>query len=198
MCDEFTQDDNPYASPNDPCPPGIDPHGRFEPSRTAVDELDVALYLARAAAILGVLLGFFAVIAFICYWLSQIHGVLWWVGIVIAAVVMRRFDGIGKREVKFVSVDSSGLHFHRKQLPLDEWPWETITAIRLATRWEVVWYGWFRTLFKPRASTACNSALDHYRIQAKSDYCFFPPKNPRAFVEAIARYQPDLLQPPVQ
>ncbi len=193
MSDEFSQNDNPYASPNDPCPPGIDLHGRFESCRTVADLLDVGLYLSRAAACIGALLGILAAIVLICDWLSRFHGFFWFVGVALIAVVMHRIDKIRDREVKAVSVDVAGLHFHREKLPPDEWPWESITAIRLAARWEVVWYGWFRNLLKPRDPTACNSALGHYRIQAKADYCFFPPKNPQAFVEAIARFRPDLL-----
>lgn len=193
MSDDSYQDENPYASPNAPCHPGIDILGRFEPCRTVVDSLDVVLYLSRSAALIGILLGYFAVVAFICNRLSRFRGALWWVGVAASAVVIRRFGKFKDHEVQTVSVDAAGLHFNRERLPPDDWPWESITAIRPASRWEVAWYGWFRTLLKPRDPTACNSALGHYRIQGQTDYCFFPPKNPHAFVDAIARYRPDLL-----
>jgi hypothetical protein len=194
MSDDSYQDENPYASPNDSCSPGIDLHGRFEPCRTVADELDVLLFLARAAAIIGIVLAFFVAVTFICDWMSRFHGSLWWVGFAACVVLMHRVGKVREREVKTVSVDAAGLHFHRERLLPDDWPWESITTIRLASRWEVAWYGWFRTLHKPRDPTACNSALGHYRIQGDTDYCFFPPKNPHAFVDAIARYRPDLLE----
>ena len=102
---------------------------------------------------------------------------------------------MGLRVVKSVSIDEEGLHFRCVSGKSDDWPWHTILSIRAASRWEVAWDGWVRPLLNPRERTSCMSALGHYRIQGETDYCFFPPKNPEAFLEAIARYRPDLLEP---
>ena len=39
MSDDLAQDENPYASPECSCPPGLDLHGRFEPVRAGADWL---------------------------------------------------------------------------------------------------------------------------------------------------------------
>ncbi|NLS94128.1 MAG: hypothetical protein GXX96_18365 [Planctomycetaceae bacterium] len=198
MSDAFGCEENPYASPNDPCPPGIDAYGRLEPIRVVADWFDVVLYLTRAATLIAVFLGVFTVIGLLCHWLGQFSGVFFLVGVILGMPCVFWLSRAEERKVKALSIDADGLHFHRERLPPDDWPWQTVSAIRLASRWEVAWYGWFRSLLRPRDPTECNSALGHYRIQGKTDYCFYPPKNPEAFVEAVARYRPDLLQPPEQ
>jgi hypothetical protein len=89
-----------------------------------------------------------------------------------------------------VEVTQDGIHFLRMFSRPDDWPWDKITSIHPATRWEVVWDGLLRPLLFPRERSQCSSLLGHYRIQGETDYRFFPPKNP----EAIAQHRPDLLR----
>lgn len=191
-----SQDENPYASPASTIAAGVEPDGRIYPSKAPVDVLDIAIgavYATLALAVVmgipfGISLGLEAAfnpvspeLAFAIALLLFGPGVLWYAWVLSQIVVS-------------VTADDDGLHFQRRFRSSEDWPWATIVAIRPATRREVAWDGWIRPLLNPRERTTCMSALGHYRIQGTTDYCFFPPKNPEAFVEAVARYHPDLLE----
>jgi hypothetical protein len=195
MVDASSHDDNPYASPVSTAVAGIEPDGRIWPSKAPADLLDIVIGIAYVVIALTVVLVLPSVAALATLWLIKagpghvpalvsfvmlLPTSIWYVWLLSSIVIS-------------VSVDEDGLHFQRRFRSPDDWAWDSVTAIRPASRREVAWDGWIRPLFNPRERTICMSALGHYRIQGKTDYCFFPPKNPEAFVEAIARYRPDLL-----
>jgi hypothetical protein len=188
MSDAPFQDENPYASPTSTLPVGVEPDGRICSAKAPVDALDILIGMTNVALALAVLIGLpFGIGIGLQIVGSPFSSLLFLIPALLWSI------WAGSRTVVSVSIDEIGLHFQRHLRSTDDWHWETLTAIRPATRWEVTWYGWIGPLLRPRERTSCMSTIGHYRIQGKTDYCFFPPKNPEAFVEAIARYRPDLL-----
>ncbi len=189
MPDDLRQAENPYASPGCPGGVGIGIGERFRPTFAPVDLFDIVIGVVNSLLALAVLFGIPFLIVVVPGWAEPFIEVL--------AVVPGLLWGLWafSRMVSAVSVDGAGLHFHLVFGGSEDWPWETVLAVRPATRWEVAWEGWIRPLLNPRERTSCMSTWGHYRIQGKTDYRFFPPKTPEAFIEAVARYRPDLLQP---
>lgn len=194
MCDEFIQNENPYASPACTAAAGVDPDGRIYPAIAPADGLDIAIGMTNVALALAVLLGIPFAVAIVLDNVIRIQSPMLLFGIPLFFPAFVWCVSAVSRTVVSVSVDEDGLHFQRRFRSPDDWPWDTINAIRPATRWEVAWHGWIGPLLKPRERTSCMSALGHYRIQGKTDYCFFPPKNAGAFIEAVARHRPELLK----
>lgn len=199
MFDEVAQDENPYASPDYMAPAGVEPDGRIHSTRAPADILDVLIGIANVALILAIVLGIPVAVASGVAVLFALGAASPALSVAVTVLIFLPTGlwalWVSGRIVDFVSVDEYGLHFHRRFRGPDNWPWHTITSIRPATRWEVVWHGWIRPLLSPHERTSCASALGHYRIQGKTDYCFFPPQSPEVFVEMVARYRPDLLKP---
>ncbi len=189
------QDDNPYASPTYTAAAGVAPDGRMVPTKAPVDVLDLLIGVVNVLLVLAVVIALPAVAALATLWLLGPGPRAAVVCVVLGLPTLCWCVWMGLRVVKSVSIDEEGLHFQCVSGRSDDWPWQTIVSIRAASRKEVVWDGWIRPLLNPRERTSCMSALGHYRIEGETDYCFFPPKNPEAFVEAVARYRPDLLKP---
>ncbi len=202
MADDLTQDDNPYASPDYSCPAGVGPDGRIYPTRAPADVLDVAIVVLYMLFLIVIVLGIPTLLMILAVWSVNAIGRLDWavslLALLITVPVTVWFVWFFRTEVRSLAIDDDGIHLLRRLSRPDDWPWGNIIAIRPATRWEVLWDGCLRPLYFPRERTSTMSLLGHYRIQGKTDYCFFPPKNPEAFVEAIARHRPDLLEPPGQ
>ncbi len=189
MRDDGTQDANPYASP------GGDVDDRIYATRTPADVLDILTGIAEVAVVFAYLFSVPVALVFAVDRLLTLgqYATLA-VGIVASLPSVLWFLKLILPVVKSVSVDEDGLHFQCSFGTSIDWSWHTILAIQPASRREVVnWREWIRQLIGPRERAICASTRGHYRIQGKTDYCFFPPKNPEAFVEAIARYRPDLL-----
>jgi hypothetical protein len=198
MLQDPLHDENPYASPECSCPPGVGPDGEFYSTKAPADVFDIVLDLFYLLVLCVVMLGVPCTLAALVGW--NVVASRWLVlttlsmALLATAPVIVWLGWFFRTVVASVVIDDDGVHFLRYLSAPDDWPWTSITFIRPATRWEVLWAGMLRPLLFPRERSNCSSLLGHYRIQGKTDYCFFPPKNPEAFVEAIARYRPDLLQ----
>jgi len=66
--------------------------------------------------------------------------------------------------------------------------WEEITDIAEAPRREVVIQGWLNPRFPAREMTACLSALHHFRIRWRDDWCYYPPHDTENFRRLIDRF----------
>ena len=173
---------------------GVEPDGRIHPAIAPVDLLDPLIWLLNVGLVIVVLVGLPALAGVVAIWLlgsgASLGGVLKYVLLLPTVIWLM---SLGFRTVKIATIDDEGLHFHKTSGGSEDWPWETIVAIRPATRWEVAWEGWLRPLLNPRERTSCMSTLGHYRIQGRSDYRFFPPNSAEAFLSAIAEHAPERL-----
>lgn len=86
-------------------------------------------------------------------------------------------------------VTQNGVEFRRLLGSPKLLAWKDISSIRIAKRMEVVRYGWLWPLFPAREMTACLSARDHVRFEGSFGFCFFPPKDTKAFLHLADKYR---------
>lgn len=88
--------------------------------------------------------------------------------------------------VTSLEVQEDGILFRRVLLKPKKLAESEIVSVEEASRREVVIHGW---LWPPwpfaREMTACLSARQHFRIQWKGGYCYFPPRDVDHFRKVI-------------
>jgi len=164
---------NPYQSPTIDCSARGDVvvfKARYLPR----DWADWAIGLPLLAV--GLLLG--GGIIFACYALTRSP----LLSIVSPLGVMLPLLWITGRGVKDVTVDSDALIFRRVAAESVVVPWENVTSVRLATRWETFVAG----LVRPRSVCSYSLTLrDNCRVDWSGDYAYFPPRDPVIFLDTI-------------
>ena len=84
-----------------------------------------------------------------------------------------------------ISVSSEGIRFHRWFGSPRFLPWQSIIAVTVAPRSELILRGWLWPLFPAREMTACLSSLQHYRITWDGGSCYYPPADPSLFEQYV-------------
>ncbi len=88
--------------------------------------------------------------------------------------------------VEKITIDRSGVRFHRFFGSPKLLAWKRIVAVEEAPRSELILHGWVWPLFPAREMTACMSSVGHYRITWDDGYCYFPPADARQFEACVA------------
>lgn len=110
---------------------------------------------------------------------SQLVGIL---TCVILSVIWHLFVVWG------IEISPEGIRFRRTSGFPKFLPWGEIESIKPATRREVVLKGWLWPVFPAREMTLSLSAMHHYRIEWKGNFCFFSPVDPEGFEHSIGTY----------
>lgn len=194
-----SQDENPYASPDHSCNAGVDPSGQIHALTEPDDAIGTFIGVLYPIFVFGAILGILSLTTILVRLTvtgsgsltSPVRAVL----VLLTGVVsLIYFTRLFLNQVNAVGIDEDGIHLLRRFRQPVHLPWTEMTSIRPASRREVLWDGLLRPLLFPRVHTSYCALRGHYRIQGKTDYCFFPPKSPDVFAEAIAHYRPDLLE----
>jgi len=88
--------------------------------------------------------------------------------------------------VRFISLGTDGIKFHRVLGTPKVLPWKLITSIERASRRELIFRGWLWPLFPPREITASLSSLDHFRIDWIGGFCYYPPRDVVEFEQHVS------------
>jgi len=97
---------------------------------------------------------------------------------VLASVVVLRIT-VGETGIRFVRLFGSPRFLE----------WSDIESIALVTNpWEVFLHGWLWPPFPPHEASPSMTLLGHYKITWKDGFCYFPPRDMRAFEATIAKY----------
>ena len=167
--------ENPYESPRTES--GFSPADgqyvfklRFWPR----DKIDYAVM--SVACVIGFVCG----IAMVIYLRESIGALLAIAGILSVVLGM-----LLRLNVQHVTATESGLHLGRQWGASRFVEWRDIEGIRRASRREYL----FVSYFKPRhTSPLCMTYRDHFRIDWRGGYFYFPPEEPEVFVETIESY----------
>lgn len=146
------------------------------------DFIDCVLSVSVGLALVGVLLG---VPALVAYWISH--------SVVIAFLTFCLFHGVFSCfAVSCLTLSPGGIRFHRLFGSPRFLPWEHIVSISVAPRSELVLRGWLWPPFPAREMTASLTAREHLRISWRDGYCYFPPVEPQAILAYASAYIPPM------
>ena len=83
--------------------------------------------------------------------------------------------------VRYISLGSDGILFHRVWGTPKLLPWGSITGIETVPRNELVLRGWLWPIFPAREMTASLTSLNHYRISWVGGFRYYPPRDAPEF-----------------
>ncbi len=92
-----------------------------------------------------------------------------------------------------ITLTAEGIRFNRLIGVPKFLPWDSISSVEVAPRWELVRHGWLWPLLPAREMTASLTSLQHYRIRWQSGFCYYPPADTEAFEQYVSTH----LQRPV-
>jgi hypothetical protein len=153
----------------------------FEPRVSPRSFADAVLSLGVGTVQVAILFGFPAIIGFL---LTSSLDVA--IGSSVAAYLV-----FASFIVRKLAISSTGIRFPRLLGSPKFVPWDAVVFVQEAPRRELIWHGWLWPLFPSREMTPSFTSIGHYRIQFGSEYVYFPPREPKAFLAAIHAHLDD-------
>ena len=144
------------------------------------DNLQDVLLTSLSATVQLIVL--FGMPAYLVYFLTNNESIVWNV-FIISYLVFISFS------VFSLSISEEGIKFNRLFGTPKFLSWKEITEIELTQPKELILQGWFWPPFPAREMTFSLSNRGHYKISYNGGYCYFPPKNPEAFLALVNQYK---------
>lgn len=104
--------------------------------------------------------------------------------LLVMTIAMLAVMKLNLSSVERLWIDTSGLHLVSQANRPRLVHWRDVRGLRRATRFEV-WRAWIRPGVLPRVWSMTGTMRGHFRLDWNDGWCYFAPKDPRAFASAI-------------